>query len=250
MQANNIKEVISILDTIIADCKQKNSRLGYFAVLYKLMTGAVAKGMNDNIFEDAARMEQLDVVFANRYLEVYSDYTNNQPVTASWKTAFDAAQRNDLIVVQHLLLGINAHINLDLGIAAADICNIDNIHELQNDFVKINDTIAGVYSTLQPRFTKISWPSIFLSRLDPRMVNNVINFSIVKAREVAWANALILCSDGNNNRQQIITGTDNIVLKVANAITHPAALKNFGLKIILWFEGKDVKKNIEILEGE
>lgn len=250
MQANNITEVINILDTIIADCKQKNSRLGYFAVLYKLMTEAVAKGMNDNIFEDAARMEKLDVVFANRYLQAYFDYTGNKPVTLSWKTTFDAAQEDNLIVVQHLLLGINAHINLDLGIAAADICSIDNIHELQNDFVKINDTIADIYSRLQPRFTKISWPAVFLSRIDPRVTNNVINFSIVKAREVAWANALILCNAGNNNREQIIGSTDNIVLKVANAITHPAALKNIGLKIILRFEGKDVGKNIAILAGE
>lgn len=249
MQANTIPEVLDILDRIIADCKQQQSRLGYFATLYKLMTSAVAKGMSSNLFEDADRMERLDVVFANRYLQAYDDYTNNRPVTASWKTAFDAAQNNDLIVVQHLLLGINAHINLDLGIAAADICTTDNIHQLQKDFVKINDTIADVYSTLQPRFSKISWPAVFLSKLDPRVVNNTINFSIVKAREVAWANALILCNDANANRETIIHTTDNIVLKVANAIQHPSTLKNFGLKIIRFFENKNVAKNIDVLAG-
>lgn len=247
MQANNIIEVLRILDGIIADCKQQQSRLGYFAILYKLMTEAVAKGIHENLFEDAARMEKLDVVFANRYLQAYFDYANNRPVTASWKTAFDTAQNKELIVVQHLLLGINAHINLDLGIAAADICTSDNIHQLQKDFVKINDTIADIYSKLQPRFTKISWPAIFLSKLDPRITNNVINFSIVKAREVAWANALILCNDANTNRDAIIQATDNIVLKVANAIIHPSTLKNFGLKIIRLFENKNVAENIDIL---
>lgn len=131
MQATNIREVIQILDIIIADCKQKQSRLGYFATLYQLMTKAVAAGMDKGIFENNARMEQLDVVFANRYLQAYFDYSNQLPVTTSWQTAFDAAGRNDLIVVQHLLLGINAHINLDLGIAAADICTVDNIQDLQ-----------------------------------------------------------------------------------------------------------------------
>lgn len=247
MQANTISEVISILDTVIADCKEKGSRLGYFAVLYKLMTQAIAKGMDDHLFEDAARMERLDVVFANRYLQAYFDYTNKHPVSISWKIAFDAAKQNDLIVVQHLLLGINAHINLDLGIAAADISTIDNIHALQNDFVKINDTIADVYSTLQPRFTRISWPAIFLSKLNPRVVNNVINFSIVKAREVAWANALILSSGGNGNREQVIAATDNIVVKVANAITRPGRIKRFFLKIILFFETKDIAANISTL---
>lgn len=250
MQATTIREVINILDTIIADCKQQQSRLGYFATLYKMMTAAVETGIRNNMFRDAARMEKLDVVFANRYLQAYFDFTNGRPVTASWQTAFDAAQRNDLIVVQHLLLGINAHINLDLGIAAADISTTATIHHLQEDFVKINDTIADVYSQLQPRFTKISWPAVFLSKLDPRIVNDTINFSIVKAREAAWANALILCNAGNNNRVQVINSTDTIVVKVANAIQRPSALKNFGLKIILWFEGKNVAKNIELLGGE
>lgn len=249
MQATTIREVISILDVIIADCKQQQSRLGYFATLYKMMTEAVEAGMSKNMFRNAARMEKLDVVFANRYLQAYFDFTNDRPVTASWKTAFNAAQRNDLIVVQHLLLGINAHINLDLGIAAADICTTDTISDLQADFVKINDTIADVYSQLQPRFTKISWPAIFLSKIDPRVVNNTINFSIVKAREVAWANAVILCTDANSNREQIIKATDNIVLKVANAIIHPATLKNIGLKIIRLFENKNVTENINILSG-
>jgi hypothetical protein len=250
MQANNISEVIHILDNIITGCKQNGSRSGYFASLYKMMTEAVLKGMNNNMFADATRMEKLDVIFANRYLQAYFDYSNNRAVTGSWQIAFDAAQRDDLIVVQHLLLGINAHINLDLGIAAADACTVDNIRELQPDFVKINDTIADTYSQLQPRFFKISWPAMFLGKLDPRVVNNSINFSIVKAREVAWANALILCNAGNSNREQVISSTDTIVLKVANAIMHPAAVKNAGVNIIRLFENKNIAKNIAILGGQ
>ncbi|RYG06516.1 MAG: hypothetical protein EOO02_00355 [Chitinophagaceae bacterium] len=246
MRAVSIPEVVTILDTIIADCRAKQSRLGYFAMLYKLMTEAVIKGIGAGIFQDNARMEKLDVQFANRYLEAYFNYTNGKPVTTSWKIAFDAAKQDDLIVVQHLLLGINAHINLDLGIAAADICTVDNVHELQADFVKINDTIADVYGALQPRFVKISWPAIFLSKIDPRVTNAVINFSIVKAREVAWGNALLLCNS-SANRDEIIDATDNIVLEVANAVKHPSALKNLGLKIIHLFESKDVAGNIDKL---
>lgn len=213
------------------------------------MTEAILEGIKGNIFQDGARMEKLDVMFANRYLQAYFDYTNGRPVTASWKTAFDAAQQDELIVVQHLLLGINAHINLDLGIAAADICNIDNIEDLKNDFLKINDTIADVYGVLQPRFTRISWPAVFLSSIDPKVVNDTINFSIVKAREVAWANAVILCTDASSNREAIIKATDNIVYRVANAIIHPSTLKNIGLKIIRLFENKNVAGNIDVLGG-
>src|SRR5690606_13776650 len=112
--AQNIKEVLTALDLIIADCRQHNSRMGYFAVLYKKMTEGVRVGLSQNYFDDGARMEKLDVVFANRYLNAYHQYRHGQPSTHSWAEAFNAAQRSDLIVVQHLLLGINAHINLDL----------------------------------------------------------------------------------------------------------------------------------------
>lgn len=93
MQASNITEVINILDNIIADCLQKNSRLGYFAVLYKQMTEAVRDAINNNSFSDPSRMEKLDTVFANRYLKAYYDHIDNKPVSISWKTAFDAAEK-------------------------------------------------------------------------------------------------------------------------------------------------------------
>ena len=127
MQASTIEEVIIILDKIIEDCKATASRLGYFATLYRKMTLGVSEGIRKGIFEDGARMERLDVVFANRYLDAYSKYTSGQKPTRSWQTAFDATQSDKLTVFQHLLLGMNAHINLDLGIAAAAISTGDTI---------------------------------------------------------------------------------------------------------------------------
>jgi len=43
-----------------------------------------------------------------------------QTPTESWVKAFDATEFWWLIVLQHLLMDMNAHINLDLGIAAAE----------------------------------------------------------------------------------------------------------------------------------
>ena len=247
MQANSITEVIAALDIIISDCKQKQSRLGYFAVLYKMMTVAVEKGIRENVFADGQRMEKLDVVFANRYLKAYFDHAANLSVTGAWKSAFTAAEEDDLIVVQHLLLGINAHINLDLGIAAAEISTPANINDLLEDFNKINLTISDVYEFLQSRFKEISWPAIFLGKIDPQITNSVINFSIGKARDMAWNNALLLCNAGLTNRETIINTTDKVVCKVASAIQQPSFLKRTLVKLVLFFEEKNVAKNIEVL---
>lgn len=95
------------------------SRLGYFAALYRRVTMAVKQGVADNIFQDGARMERLDVIFANRYLDALQEFRNGQPTTMSWRAAFQAAAHWYPLVLQQLLVGMNAHINLDLGVAAA-----------------------------------------------------------------------------------------------------------------------------------
>jgi hypothetical protein len=51
-----------------------------------------------------------------------------------WRIAFDAADRQEPPVLQHLLLGMNAHINYDLGIAAADTYPGAALVPLHRDF--------------------------------------------------------------------------------------------------------------------
>lgn len=64
-----IAEVIAELDYIIAHSVAQSSRQAYFAILYRQMTVAVQQGIQQQVFEDAARMEKLDVLFAQQYME-------------------------------------------------------------------------------------------------------------------------------------------------------------------------------------
>lgn len=65
-------------------------------------------------------MEIFDSLFAQRFFDAFDSYHGGEPVTKSWVVAFDASGANEYLVMQHMLLGINAHINLDLGISAAE----------------------------------------------------------------------------------------------------------------------------------
>src|SRR5438309_535443 len=65
--AENIDAVIDRLTRIIDATTIAQSRLGYFAVLYRSMTVAVRAGIRHGRFNDPELMERLDVVFANRY---------------------------------------------------------------------------------------------------------------------------------------------------------------------------------------
>ena len=56
--------------------------------------------------------------------------------------AFDAG--HDHLILQHLLLGINAHVNLDLAVVAAEICPGEEITALRDDFMRINAVLAAL----------------------------------------------------------------------------------------------------------
>jgi len=248
MQAQTLDEVITCLDTIIQTCRQQSSRLGYFASLYRKMTIAIKNAIHDNQFEDGVRMEKLDVHFANRYLEAYSLFESGKKPSLSWQTAFDAAATNNLTVLQHLLLGINAHINLDLGIAAARISTPETIGDLANDFTKVNEVIGTLFAQVQSSLTKIAFPMYFIKKINPNKTTAILNFSISKARETAWNNALLLCEIGKQGEQQVINTTDKIVYKVAQGIQSPGWLMSLLLRWIRWTESKDVVKNIDCLK--
>lgn len=247
IQAQTLTEVVQRLDTIIEACRQQESRVGYFASLYKAMTLGVQTGIEQGVFEDGPRMEKLDVAFANRYLQAYEHFANGQLATHSWMHAFNAASQNNLCLVQHLLLGINAHINLDLGIAAATISTEDTIQALHADFQQINVVISNVYAMLQRKLKQISWPVVFLSSLDPERSGNLINFSIQKARDTAWSNALLLSASPDAGDETIIRATDAVIAGVSTAIQNPGGLTNLVVKGIMLFESDDVAKNIRIL---
>ncbi|WP_084490302.1 DUF5995 family protein [Niabella ginsenosidivorans] len=248
--AATITDVVSLLDQIIANCILKASRTGYFAALYRKMTIGVQEGIGNGVFDDGSRMETLDVVFANRYLAAYNQFTNGEMPCKCWKTAFEAAVSDDLIVLQHLLLGMNAHINLDLAIAAAQISTPETIGSLYNDYLKINTIIAGFFKSVQSDLSKIAFPMRFIELVDPEQTNAVLNFSISKAREAAWANALLFCEAGNANETPLINTCDNVVDSVAQKILQPGAAASVLTNLVLRTEQKDVAQNIAFLNQD
>src|SRR5690606_25957110 len=116
----------------------------YFAALYERVTTNVRRALvAGDVFEDNPRMERLDVVFANRFLTAWDRHRRGEAPTQSWQVAFAVLDDPQPLVVQHLLLSMNAHINIDLGVAAATIAPTPAALEaLWPDFKRINDVLA------------------------------------------------------------------------------------------------------------
>lgn len=224
--------------------------MGYFAVLYKLMTEAVQTGIKKNVFEDGRRMELLDVIFANRYLDAWYAYINRQPCTNAWCQVFDASQNSQLILLQHLILGINSHINLDLGIAAAESSSRDSIKDLENDFTKINDIITDLSEQIQEALCRVWFPLRLINKITRNREDAVINFSIKIARQTSWANAMALSQLDGQAKNSFIGLIDTSVVAVARRITNPGFYTSLLLKPVRMTENKDIAANIRLLQNE
>ena len=87
--------------------------------------------------------------------------------------------------MQHLLLGINTHINLDRAIAAAEVAPDNCIHALQNDFNKINSLISSLTDDIQECLCEVWAPMRMLMKIANGKQIAVLNFSIDKAREAS-----------------------------------------------------------------
>src|SRR5450432_1036713 len=186
MQAKNIDEVIAYLETIIEQTIKDKNPMGYFAALYQQVTITVKEGISQGYYVDCKRMEILDVIFANRYLEAYTQFQENKQCTESWRYAFKTTKEYWPIVLQDLLLGINAHINLDLGIAAVQTCPGEGIYALKDDFDKINTVLAGLVADVEKSLTAI-WPRLkFLLHYFGKIDSFLIDFSMDQARDGAW----------------------------------------------------------------
>ena len=133
-RVTSIGEVIDRLSAILQWALANDSRLGYFPALYRKVTVSVQNGIQQDAFDDGKRMEQLDIIFASRYLDAFRTWCTGRLPTQSWRLAFESTSEYWPIVLQHLLLGINAHINLDLGIAAAETMRNANLEDVHGDF--------------------------------------------------------------------------------------------------------------------
>lgn len=245
--AATIDEVIKQLTDIIDWAEKNGHRLGYFPALYRKVTIQVKAGIANGIFEDGPRMEKLDIIFANRYLDAFFANQASGNLTESWKYAFDTANRWRPIVLQHLLLGMNVHINLDLGIAAAQTVPPDKLDSLKLDFARINKLLADLINDVQNELAEI-WPLLkLIDVLAGRFDEFLAKFGIELTRDRAWKVAETISKTPPDQLAEQIAELDQEVMKISRIIASPGRFFSFLLFLIRILERPSVSKNIQIL---
>lgn len=245
MPATTIDGVIDRLQDIIDESIRTQSRLGYFAALYKRMTEAVKDGMARGVFEDNARIEALDVTFANRYLATRDQYLAGELQGVCWLQAYGAAQSDAHIVLQHLLVGINPHIMIDLGVAAARTCPGRALAGLAKDFATINSVIYGLMHTVDEEIDALSPVTATIDRVVGRFKDKAIFDAMEQGRRSAWAFAQVL-ADASLPQQALVIGTRDMEARLLGDLILAG---NPVIAMIRRHESQDVAANIRILNA-
>lgn len=246
---STIDEVLARLEAIIADAQQHGKRTGFFATLYYQMTAAVKAGIAGGLFEDGPRMERLDVLFAGRYLDALDAWENGRPLADSWRVAFEACGRRSPIILQQLLLGINAHINLDLGIAAVEVMKGQPVDGIHIDFNSINGVIGSLTNQVIREIDAMS-PLLSLMGLHANNTNSfLVQFSVGNARDGAWCFAEELYKLQDEPYAALIRERDADIAKLGGALIHVPGMLRITLLVIRLFEWKNVRRVIGELKG-
>jgi hypothetical protein len=247
LTGRSIEDVIEDLGEVIALCREEESPAGYFPALYRGVTVGVRDWIRDGRFDDGARMERLDVVFADRYLDAWRKWRAKRPTTRAWTIAFDATGDWSPTTLQHLLLGINAHINLDLGIAAAEVTPPEALDSLEGDFLRINQLLGSMVDDVQDRLAEV-WPLLrVLDWVGGQDDESIVNFSMGRARDAAWAFAERLARRPRPAWPQVIDDTDRIVAAIGERVRRPGVLLGTVTRMVRLGELRSRARVIDLL---
>jgi len=244
---HSVDDVIRRLEEIVAWARAAPARIGFFAALYLQTTLAIKTAIQQGAFEHPQEVEQLDAVFAARYFSALTAFLEGGQPTRAWACAFEASRHWWPTVLQHLLMGMNAHINLDLGIAVADAVPAAGLPAFHDDFDKVNAILGNLVPTVDSDLS-IIWPLLrAINRHFSPEEQWFINLDMNDARKRSWTLALELAPLDPPARAQAIAALDAQVAKLSHFIWHPGFLLGTGLNLVRLGELGSIRGKIDDL---
>jgi hypothetical protein len=187
------------MTTLIDQWEATHDRRAIFLGCYRLMTRNMLDAIEVGRFHDGVWVSHLLHRFADYYFAALDRFEQDEPNTPPvWKLAFDATRDENVMTLQHLLLGVNAHINHDLVFSLYDLLQAEWAaatpdqraqrhadHELVNRI--IGETVDAVQDQIVERYSP--WTDLMdklLGPVDEWFASRLISHW----REDVWDNAL------------------------------------------------------------
>ncbi|EME66799.1 MULTISPECIES: DUF5995 family protein [Rhodococcus] len=240
MRATNVDEVLTILDGIVAGARSAEDPRGYFAALYRQVTLEVRTRIVDGWFDDGPRMSRFDALFANRYFDAY---LADAAAARCWRVAFDAVRSGQSVILQNLLLGINAHINLDLAVVTGQTFQGAALAGFHDDFVRINDILSSLIPRVRATIGQFS-PLLGLLGDFGDSSDRMLDFSLDRARDNAWNAATLIAALPPQQRPLMETQLDNSAAVLGQLIARPEEPLATWIRMIRRTESKHAPSRI------
>ena len=109
-----IDALVDVMTGQLEQLRERRDPRRFFHATYLRTTEAVRAELSAGGFDDPAWVERWDVAFARFYLDALQADLSGGSVPRPWEVAFSAADDRAMPPLQHVLLGMNAHINYDL----------------------------------------------------------------------------------------------------------------------------------------
>ena len=190
---------------------------GYFPALYARVTERIASSIAAGKFADGPRMDVFASTFAAYYTRVL---VQGQPRPRCWQACWDVADDEGLLIVQHLLLGINAHVNHDLALTVVEVVGDGgDLSSARGDFDAVNDVLGETYVDVLRSLDRVSrWTN----RVAALGGGRLFNFSLRVARDQAWSAAeRIHALPPGQARAEYVRELDRLVSVLAYLISKP-----------------------------
>jgi hypothetical protein len=187
------------MNSLVGGWEAAGDRRSIFLSCYSIMTRNMFQLLESGIFRDPAWVNHLLNDFAGYYFRALENYENsNEASPQVWRIAFNAARQPQVMPVQHLILGVNAHINYDLVLTLVDMLehewtalSPDKRMDRFHDHCAVNQVIARSIDEVQDTILERYSPALNLidrtfGRLDEWMISSLIT----RWREQVWRQAV------------------------------------------------------------
>ncbi|HSR50722.1 MAG TPA: DUF5995 family protein [Acidobacteriota bacterium] len=242
-------QILEDLETVVVRSLRDSDRIGYFAAFHGWVVKEVQIGLERGYFVDAERVERLHCNFSRRYLEALASYRHGNGLARCWRSAFEAASSKRFLILQHLLLALNAHVNLDLGIAVNRVApSAARLKEVESDFVRLCRILDGMVGQVQRRIVEISpWIGL-LDRMGQRKKGRFVDFSTRAAGKASWKVSKDLSVLNSQQQRELLRTLDGAVMASQRRLEGRKPHVRLAMWLVRRKESSDIRRNIQFFQ--
>lgn len=170
-------------------------RRSIFLTLYGVVSAEMRDRLASGTFADEVWVERYAVAFANLYREALEAYETGRmaAVPRAWRRCFDSAAAGTNLVLQDVLLGVNAHVNNDLAFALDRVSVSPDRESRRRDHNAVNQVLTGVTERATERLALLYAPGMSTMDCAAGDLDELVSrISLDTARDSAWESACAL----------------------------------------------------------